>query len=462
MAASHQANEIHAGVRLMICRRCGSVGLPLGRHGVTGATVYVCTACGFRWGVPRRPSNIGREIKAFIAFQKIYIVHGIVVWAIASLLCSPFVAYEPWSVVWSHWMAAPWLVALTVMTGCLLGSALCVGVQIAGALFPRIKAVHIALPLSLAAVVGALEGRLLGDLAALDRLDGLAMRPTLVRTIAGVIFGLLVTPIIIVRSSKASARKGLRPPVPGPQQPQDCRWDFKATPSQPGAAMHSRSQRPAHPANEAVGSSAHSSDWADISSQCTQALYRAAGQQAVQCRIQDPLAEARRLVELYGVDGKPQNWIDYGDIACHLVAVYPPDLAYVILYSIRRLSLKLSYDPVPYILKALEKLGYLLPDNVLLHVPTAAEIQLVLGTPEERSRRAARVLIREISCVPLRHASGIYQTMDRIQKKYVEVELAQFNPRAAAILFRGSSVWVWTKTGFFRWLLQFLFGPDAD
>jgi len=200
--------------------------------------------------------------------------------------------------------------------------------------------------------------------------------------------------------------------------------------------------------------------WVRLAATSTELLYRAAAQQGWQCNVPDPRAEAQRLAGLYAIEEKPRQWTEYGDIAFHLAIGYLPDLAYVVLYCLRHVRLNLAYDPIPYILKAIEELPHLRPERVRLHLPMTPEVQAAIASSEERARRAARVLVREICCVPLRHASGIYATMDPAVKPAVEAELRAFSPRAAAIIRGGSMAHLLTWSGFTRWLLRLLFGRD--
>ena len=207
--------------------------------------------------------------------------------------------------------------------------------------------------------------------------------------------------------------------------------------------------------------------WQKNAQKAGEVISRAASLQAWQYRIHSPVEEARRLAALYCIHYKQRDWRDYGDIAFHLIAAYPSDLAFVILYAFRDMQYELGYDPVPYILKATEEMFHFRPENVVLHIEMSEIPRALLTNPSERAKRAAKLIAREISCTPLQWASGIFDAMDPAMKPFVADELRSFNPEAMDILSRGSRMWILTGLGFLHFLkrlitflIRLLFGED--
>jgi hypothetical protein len=196
--------------------------------------------------------------------------------------------------------------------------------------------------------------------------------------------------------------------------------------------------------------------WSIQSSKAHELIIRAANIQAVQRGI-DLEQEATRLARGYRLAQKPADWRDYGDIAFHLVAAYPPDLAYLLVYTISRLNLGRRVGRAPFMLKAIEQLYAVRPRRFTLQVTMSDDNALLWQDPVERARRAARVLVRELSTVPLRYASGAYHQINSATKPYVDEELASFNPAAAALLPK-SKAWVFTPQALGRAFFRILFG----
>ena len=194
-------------------------------------------------------------------------------------------------------------------------------------------------------------------------------------------------------------------------------------------------------------------EWHDHAQRCGETIMRAAGVQARQHGLSDVLSPAGRLIELYGLRDNPRDWREFGAVAFHLVATWPPDLAYMILYAMREIKPPLAYDPVPLVMKAMEMLRHLRSENVTLHLEMGGQAQELAGDPDIRARACACVIARELSGVPLRWASGIYSALELELKPFVQEELKRFNPRAADILLKGNYSWVRTGTGLHR-LLQ--------
>ncbi|MBI5222835.1 hypothetical protein HY990_00270 [Candidatus Micrarchaeota archaeon] len=190
----------------------------------------------------------------------------------------------------------------------------------------------------------------------------------------------------------------------------------------------------------------------DNAKQCGKTIMRAAALQGRQCGLRDPISAAERVAELYEVHSKPQDWRHFGDIAFHLIATWPADLAYMIIYAMREIKPALAYDPVPFIMKAVEMLPHLRCEAVTLHLEGGERTHKVIVDVDERSIACAKILVREISSVPLRHASGIYNALDKEIKPFVAAQLKEFNKNAATILLKSDWSWLLTGTGLLRML----------
>jgi hypothetical protein len=180
----------------------------------------VCFACGYRWAIsgvdPRR------EIGHLAQMQGIYIVRGTVAWLVAAVPFVLIVLQNPIAALTTGTTAMTILLAM-VLTGAILGCALQLSIQVSGWLFPRIAAIHLALPLIVAAVIGASSHQWLFAVANLVHGTAIPLRSEGVAVVTGIILALIVTPAIIIRSSKAIARAGLTPPPPSAHDG-DVRW----------------------------------------------------------------------------------------------------------------------------------------------------------------------------------------------------------------------------------------------
>lgn len=205
-------------------------------------------------------------------------------------------------------------------------------------------------------------------------------------------------------------------------------------------------------------------EWRAQSEACASQITRAGSLQARQQNMPDLVVTARQLVKLYAVDRKPLAWQEYGDVALHVVASWPADLAYMVIYALRELKDEIGYDPVPPTLKAVEMLHALRPSAVQLHLAAGVRADDLVASADDRGRRAACIIAREISGVPLRYASAIYHSLDARAKGFVDDALRQFNPSGAKILQRAPRGWPPTLRGIFlgvlRRVLRILFGRD--
>lgn len=196
--------------------------------------------------------------------------------------------------------------------------------------------------------------------------------------------------------------------------------------------------------------------WRELAERASSLIVRASQQQRVQARIGELSQEVRRLSNLYDVPRKKPDWRDYGDLALHLAAAYPPDLAYVIIYGFRELVS--GSDPVPLIMMALEKLYYLRPDQLILQLDASAATHDLCRSAAARAERAMRILAREVSTTPYPYATGICDRFDPRIKPFLFQALLQFNPEGAPMLSKGPKAWMRTGVGVKRLLWRVLFG----
>lgn len=189
---------------------------------------------------------------------------------------------------------------------------------------------------------------------------------------------------------------------------------------------------------------------------------RAAAIQGRSHGMANPLLSATRLVADYSLHTRQSDWREYGEVAFHLVYQWPPDLGYVILYSLREVNALKGRDVVPFVLKAVEMLPHFNPIPSRLHLPGPGNKQQLWTDPDERSRAAAKLLARELSNVPLRWASGIYRSMDGTIKPFVAEQLKTYNPAGSAILFGKQHEWLLTKSGLLKAIMRLCFGGDSD
>ena len=200
--------------------------------------------------------------------------------------------------------------------------------------------------------------------------------------------------------------------------------------------------------------------WARISEEAQDAVARAASHQAQLRGISDPTHEIARLLALHGLSHTPPNWQEYGGLALYLAVAYPPDLAYFVLYSARHVGPAVPRDLVPYVLKALEEMVNFRVPHVPVVLRDYPDAEVAARSPEWRAEKAAHVLAREISCVPLRYASGIWEIVNPRAKPFLRSAIEAFNPRAAAILARGSRAHFMTPAGVARGVFRLMFGKD--
>jgi tetratricopeptide (TPR) repeat protein len=196
-----------------------------------------------------------------------------------------------------------------------------------------------------------------------------------------------------------------------------------------------------------------SRQWKRICHKYMDAIQRAASLQAQQLGITAAENEAMHIINLYSVRWKQRDWREYGDVAFHLIAKYPPDLAYIIIYSFR--GAKSIYDPVPLILKAVEQIYYLRPRNLRLHLEMTEEVEKLLDCSEERAEKGAKIIAREISVSPLHHASGIlHNEVESAIKPFINKQLSVFNPQGHELLMKASRIWLLTPTGLLKRLTR--------
>jgi len=194
------------------------------RSTFSGPGMIVCYRCGYRGLIGGPIIDPVREVSTFIVIQWIYLKHGLAVWLLASAALFFVWVRTPLTAVTQRGATVPYiLVALGFST--VLGSAIGLSVFLGGWLFPRVRVIHLVLPLSVAAAIGALHGNWIENLIpAAVGIESLLRHQTL-RTLSGAGLAMLATPIIIVRSSKMGARKGFRPPLETSPRSGDTRWD---------------------------------------------------------------------------------------------------------------------------------------------------------------------------------------------------------------------------------------------
>ena len=203
----------------MRCPRCGAPSTTMAHRDFPGRPVAACFACGHRWataGVDPR-----REMGHLAQMQGIYIVRGTAAWLIAAIPFVLIVLQNPITELATRTSAMTILIA-TVLTGAILGCGLQLSIQVSGWLFPRVPAIHLALPLIVAAVIGASSHQWLTATASLLHGTPIPFRSERVAVVTGVILALIATPAVIIRSSKAIARAGLTPPTAAHHN--DPRW----------------------------------------------------------------------------------------------------------------------------------------------------------------------------------------------------------------------------------------------
>lgn len=205
----------------MQCPRCGAGSFMRRDIGFIEGMECRCYQCGFRWiqmGRTQSGFEFERKLRDLWETNKVYGFHGLVIWLIASGMLFLLTMRNPISAFLN--LGDGWLIfMLTVLlAGIFLGVGISTSLLIGGRYWPNTKAVHIILPLAYASLVGVIQGLLWASPEFI--LSHILQRSQLV-IIAGVLLGLISTPIIIIRSSNVLRRKGLRPDL---IQPKDDRW----------------------------------------------------------------------------------------------------------------------------------------------------------------------------------------------------------------------------------------------
>jgi hypothetical protein len=315
--------------------------------------------------------------------------------------------------IWSS--VAGWILVVSIV----LSRGILLTFVLAQTWFGGSRTAILVLPLALAGTIGCIQG---GVMVAIEKAIpsvGLGLHNDILTMVIGAALGLLATPAIIVRSRNMLIRRGVREESVSPG-------------GSPMATLDRLTKR--------------ERQWLVHAQQCGQTVMRAAGVQARQRGIRDPLDTACQLAERYKLRGIKEDWREFGAVAFHLVSTWPPDLAYVLLYSLREIKPPLGYDPVPLVMKAMEMLPHWQPESSAFEAEENSQAQQVIRDPDERARACARVITRELSGVPLRWASGIYASLDPEVKRFVQEELRRFNPWGAQHLLTGRN-WSWLVTG---------------
>lgn len=211
----------------MECPNCGSrhLGYRPGPVWFARVTMFHCLTCGFSWAHYGAPDTTRvqwrRERAVFWQGLFIYVRIAVVVWGIASVLLLLVELIEPWTAATR--LGARWIYVGfgSLFSGVCLG----IGLNLAGLIggFLRNRIMIIFLPLLCGGLVGGIQAAIL-SLAAFSRLGtDIAVRSAALAIPVGVLLGLVATPIVIVRASKACRRRNLRPPYEGSSG--DNRWD---------------------------------------------------------------------------------------------------------------------------------------------------------------------------------------------------------------------------------------------
>ncbi|MBI3933974.1 MAG: hypothetical protein HY316_04730 [Acidobacteria bacterium] len=175
-------------------------------------------------GRPRFMVELEREVEEYCARLKTYCRHGLVVWAIAGTFHFLVAVVNPLDTIFSLTAkSGVGLVGLVLSMGVVLGMCLTHALGIAGRWWPHIPALHIAIPLISAAMVGTMHGWLLAGWGKMVLDASIVLRSPNLSAIVGALLAMAATPVIIVRSSGVLRRKGLRPAI---RHAEDPRWRF--------------------------------------------------------------------------------------------------------------------------------------------------------------------------------------------------------------------------------------------
>jgi DNA-directed RNA polymerase subunit RPC12/RpoP len=206
------------------CPRCGAQTTGLERRNSLETPGFiVCFGCGYRALARRRPTiDLLHEIRTFVGIQWIYTKHGLAAWLLASVVLLITSVHSTLALFQRTIILR--YATLSVFCSVILGFSLGLTMFLTGWLFPRVKVIHILAPLSLAAAIGFTQGYWIALI--LPKAMAAVLRDQILRTLSGAGLAILVTPIIIVRSSKMGAKKGLRPPLNTTPHSGDVRWDF--------------------------------------------------------------------------------------------------------------------------------------------------------------------------------------------------------------------------------------------
>jgi hypothetical protein len=190
---------------------------------MTGFAMCMCPRCGFRWiGSVPRPDP--REAEERRQYARVYWLHTLVVWALATLLLWLVCCKQPLRTAMAmsagHWVfAAAWLAALALLVSRgILGSFVVAQREFGGS-----RVAVIGLPLMVTSAAGAIQGASLVAVQQLASGVGLTLRSPVLAVVFAVLLGLLSAPVIIVRSRNTLIRLGVRAEVSPPEDP---RWRF--------------------------------------------------------------------------------------------------------------------------------------------------------------------------------------------------------------------------------------------
>jgi hypothetical protein len=208
----------------MNCPRCGykSPSLLIDRT-LSHPPAYVCFHCGLRWRQRVQRINWELEFFSWAGTQIIYILHALLIWSIVNVPLFFILFQHVGAVLTQPASGLIRFTLITLLTAVTLGSLVQISLFLSGWLYPQRPMVHIFVPLVTAAVIGAAHGVAVGLPGFYVAAASPIPRALSIRLIAGALGAMLATPAIIIRSSRAGAKRGLRPSLPTSNE--DARWD---------------------------------------------------------------------------------------------------------------------------------------------------------------------------------------------------------------------------------------------
>jgi len=184
-----------------------------------------CEYCGFRWIQMGKPSDLvkfEKEVRYWWESHKAYVLHGVITWGIANIPYFFLAVKEPCKAILTLKTGWILLILFALGYGILIGFLLWESLAFAGR-WSKKPWIHILLPLICAFSLGCWYGIVWGSPRFVFLSKGIVLRNQIFLCITAGIFVLLITPIIIIRSSRVVKRKGLRPEI---FSERDERWEL--------------------------------------------------------------------------------------------------------------------------------------------------------------------------------------------------------------------------------------------